>query len=253
MTQAYNRIFARVYNLKWGGFANWVAPLIQGFYETTPVGQANKSVLDLCCGTGHLAAYFLEQGYRVLGLDLSEPMLEYARENNRTYIESGQARFIQADASHFRLDEHFGLVVSTFDALNHLDGEQALRKCFECVRAVCDGLFIFDLNTRLGLRRWNNMTVDENSEDATIITRGIYDGQSDKAWTRITGFIQSQESGLYERFEETAFNSVYEMEQVRGMLLEAGWKDPYCARVQDLKTRLTDPEQEGRVFFVTGI
>jgi SAM-dependent methyltransferase len=252
MTQAYDRAFARVYNLKWAGFANWVAPLILDFYTAAPAGQERQPVLDLCCGAGHLAAHFLEQGYRVLGLDLSEPMLEHARENNRQYVESGQARFLQADAGDFHLYERFGLVVSTFDALNHLDGKRALRGCFACARAVCDGLFIFDLNTRLGLRRWNNMTVDENSEDATIITRGIYDGAADKAWTRITGFIQSQEGGLYERFEETAFNCAYDMQQVRSMLQEAGWENPYPARAQDLKTPLSDPEQEGRVFFVAG-
>jgi SAM-dependent methyltransferase len=250
--QAYNQTFARVYNLKWSNFAKYVAPFLQVFYASTLIGQVNKPVLDLCCGAGHLALYFLEKGYRVVGLDLSEHMLHHARENARSYVESGQARFIQGDASDFKLDERFGLVLSTFDALNHLEDEQALLKCFECVHAVCDGYFIFDLNTRLGLRRWNNMTVDENSDDAVIITRGIYDGQGDKAWTRITGFLQAP-GGLWERFEQTAFNTVFEMEKVRSMLLDTGWKNVHFALVQDLKTPLTEPEKEMRVFIVAGL
>jgi SAM-dependent methyltransferase len=240
MMQAYNQAFARVYNTRWSAFAKHVAPFIHDFYTSISIGQENKSLLDICCGCGHLAIYFLEKGFRVVGLDLSEYMLSYARENTCQYVESGQAQFIQGDASDFKLKERFGLVVSTFDALNHLENEQALRRCFECAYAVNDGFFIFDLNTRNGLRRWNSILVDENSEDALIISRGIYDGQSDKAWTRITGFIQGP-NGLYERFEETAFNSVFEMNKVKYALLDVGWKNVYFAQIQDLKTPIIEP------------
>ncbi len=34
------------------------------------------------------------------------------------------------------------------------------------------------------------------------------------------------------------------------MLLEIGWKNAYCARVQDITTPIADPEKEGRVFVV---
>lgn len=251
--QAYGPSFARIYNMRWIGFARQVAPLILDFYAATAVGQTNKKVLDLCCGTGQLAVHFLEKGYQVVGIDLSEPMLGYARENARRFVESGQARFIQGDARQFSLAERFGLVVSTFDALNHLESEQALRDCFACVYTALGegGLFIFDLNTRLGLRRWNGISVDESSDEVLIITRGIYDRGGDKAWVKITGFVQAAE-GLYERFEETAFNTAFDMARVKSMLLEAGWQKVYFARAQELKTPISEPEQEGRVFIVAG-
>ena len=248
--QTYNKGFARIYNARWAGFARQVAPLILNFYTSTPIGQDyNKPILDLCCGTGHLAVHFLEKGFTVLGIDLSEHMLHFARENARQYIESGQAKFIQDDACSFSLTERFGLVTATYDALNHLQDEEMLRKCFQCVNTACEGYFIFDLNTRLGLKRWNSIHVDESSEEALIITRGIFDDKNDKAWTRINGFVRV-ENDLYERFEETTFNTVFEMGRVKTALLEVGWKDVYFARLQDLKTPLTEPEQEGRVFVV---
>ena len=247
--QSYSQGFARIYNTMWSGFARQVAPLILDFYAATPVGQENKSVLDLCCGTGQLAVHFLEKGYRVVGIDLSEHMLHYASENARAHIEAGRAKFLQSDASDFTLDERFGLVVSTFDSLNHLESERALKSCFQCVQAVCQGYFIFDLNTRNGLRRWNSIQVDESSEDALIITRGIYDGQSSRAWTRITGFVRGP-GGLFERSDETAYNTVFEMDKVKNFLLESGWKNVSFARVTDLKTALAEPEKEGRVFIV---
>lgn len=66
--QAYGAGFARVYNLRWSGFARQVAPLILEYFEVSPFAAANKRVLDLCCGTGQLALYFLEKGYRVVGI-----------------------------------------------------------------------------------------------------------------------------------------------------------------------------------------
>lgn len=248
--QAYGSDFARIYNLRWIGFATQLAPRILECYERTPMGQTNKSLLDVCCGTGQLAVYFLEHGYRVTGLDLSEHMLRFARENSARYVETGQAKFVQADASNFALDDQFGLVVSTFDALNHLEDEQALKSCFQSVFAVLvrDGYFIFDLNTRAGLARWNSISV-EDTEEIMIVNRGIYDGQSDKAMTRITGFVRNPD-GRYERFAETAFNTVFDMARVHHSLMEVGWREAYFARGQDLQTPIDEPEREGRVFFV---
>jgi SAM-dependent methyltransferase len=112
--QAYSSSFAQVYNQRWASFARRIAPMIQAFYEGTPLGQEHRTLLDLCCGTGQLAAYFVEQDYRVVGIDLSEPMLGYARDNAASHVQSGAARFVQADASRFSLDDRFGLVVSTY-------------------------------------------------------------------------------------------------------------------------------------------
>lgn len=246
--QAYGPTFAGVYNERWSGFARQVAPLILDFYSATSTGKTNKSVLDLGCGTGQLALHFLEKGYEVVGIDASEHMIRYANENARNYVDAGQARFIQGDVAKFHLDERFGLVVSTFDTLNHLIDEEALIDCFNCAVSVSDGYFIFDLNTRAGLNRWNNIQVDDSGE-MLIITRGIYDGQGDRAWTRISGFVK-KEDGYFERFDETAFNTVFELIKVREELLRAGWANAYFSKAQDLATPIDKPEEEGRVFIV---
>jgi SAM-dependent methyltransferase len=234
--------------MRWGGFARQVAPLIHDLYASTPVDRANRSVLDLCCGTGQLAVYFLEKGYNVVGIDLSEHMLAHARENAKRFVEAGQARFLQCDAADFTLGERFGLVVSTYDSLNHLDGVEALRDCFESVFSVCDGFLIFDLNTKAGLSRWNGMQVDDTEEMVMIVHR-LYDSKDEKGWTKITGFIRGQ-GGLYERFDETASNTVFDLDQVKDALLQIGWAEVYFARVQDLTTPIAEPEKEGRVFVV---
>ena len=248
--QAYGPAFARAYNEKWSFFAQRIAPIIRAFYESTPAGQAHRSLLDVCCGSGQLAGHFLEHDYRVTGLDLSEGMLRHARENNTPYVESGQARFLCADAAAFTLDSQFGLVVSTFDALNHLPDKEALCGCFASVYPLLlpGGFFIFDLNTRAGLARWNEINV-RDMPDSLIINRGIYDEQGDRAWVRITGFMRT-ESGLYERFEETAYNTAFDLAWVRDALLQAGWRSVYVCRGDNLHAPVADPEAEERAFFV---
>lgn len=247
--QAYGAGFAQVYNRRWSGFARQVAPFLCDFYGATALSQQNRLVLDLCCGTGQLALYFLERGYQVVGLDLSDAMLHYARENTQPYLATGQVRFVQDDAITFTLSERFGLVVATFDALNHLPDLQALHNCFACVAAVSAGYFIFDLNTRAGLRRWNNSEVDESYEDMTIVNHGIYEIDSARAWMKVTGFVRKTDGG-YEQFEQTAYNTVFAMQDVAAALCATGWQEVYFARLHELTTPLPDPEQEGRVFVV---
>ena len=248
--QAYGPAFARVYNQRWVGFARHVSPLIRTFYESTPIGQKERSLLDLCCGTGQLALHFLEHGYCVTGVDLSEHMLRYARQNTAAYTESGQVTYIQADAADFTLDDRFGLAVSTFDALNHLPSKEALRSCFECVYRLLrpEGFFIFDLNTRAGLVHWNGINV-RDMPDHLIIDRGIYDEQSDRAWVKITGFVRT-EDGLYERFKETAYNTAFELAWVRDTLFKVGWQSVYFCRIDNLGMPLPEPEAENRAFIV---
>jgi len=195
--QAYGNAFARIYNQRWIPFARQVAPVLQMYYENSPLGAENRHMLDLCCGTGQLALYFMEKGYQVTGLDLSTAMLELAHQN-ATQVEGGdQIRWIQGDAAHFELDEQFGLVVSTYDALNHLPDMDALRNCFRSVARVLlpDGMFIFDLNTRNGLRRWTSISV-EDTEEAMIVNRGFYDEERNQALTRISGFWRNPD-GIY--------------------------------------------------------
>lgn len=247
--QTYGAIFARVYNERWADFANHFAPVIQSLYEDT-LQQTDRTLLDLCCGTGQMAATFLEAGYQVVGLDLSADMLEQARAKAAPYIEKRQAQFIQGNAANFRLDEVVGLVVSTYDALNHLPDADALQSCFTSVRRALaeGGVFVFDLNTRRGLARWNNVNILED-EDLMVVNRGIYDG-GERAYTRITGFVRDEKSGQYDRFAETFYNTVFDLADVQHWLDAAGFTKTYIAAGSDLSAPAPDPETLGRAWFV---
>ncbi len=248
--QAYNPAFARIYNLRWASFALTTAPRLRSYYEATDLGREQHSLLDICCGTGQLALNFLDDGYQVTGLDLSEGMLEYARSNAAAYIVSGQARFVQADASNFSLPERFGLAVSTFDALNHLPDFDALKGCFLSVHPLLleGGLFIFDLNTREGLRRWTSISI-EDSPELMLVTRALFDEASQRAFMRISGFVQQSDKG-YERFEETAYEVAFDLAEVKEALFQTGFRTVRFARWQDLNALVEEPERETRIYII---
>lgn len=245
--QGYGESFARIYNMRWTHFAQNLAPRIRDFYEGHRGDRTSKRVLDLACGTGQLATLFLESGYEVVGLDLSPAMLAYAKENNLEAVTEGRARFVEGDAADFEFDQRFGLVVSTFDALNHLPDFDDLEGCFASTAAVLEpgGWFVFDLNTRFGLRRWGGISV-QDEEDLVLITRGVVSEEEGRAYTQISGFLR-QEDGRYERFGDVAYNTIFALDEVAEALADYGFGPVYFASTHDLETPLDDPETYGRV------
>lgn len=241
---AYGLNFAAVYDSFFGNYARAVAPFIYEFFIQRDVSRQNRSLLDLCCGTGQLAQYFSDHQFRVTGIDLSESMLQFAQQHTPLGL------FVAADAADFALSAHYGLVTSTYNALNHMKDIPTLRRCFERVFAVtaADGYFIFDLKTREGLKNWRNPFVHE-TDTAFLVMRGGSKKGTNQAFTRITVFVK-QDTGGYTRINERLENTMFEMHEVRQTLLEVGWRDVHFARLSKLAEPLTDPEKEDRVFFV---
>ena len=82
----------------------------------------DASVLDLGCGSGHpIAAYLIENGCQVTGIDRSEVMLEMARES------FPEQTWIDADMRHFRFDQQFDGILA-WDSFFHLtpDDQRAM-------------------------------------------------------------------------------------------------------------------------------
>jgi ubiquinone/menaquinone biosynthesis C-methylase UbiE len=230
-------------------FARTAAPRIRALYETTYGEDAERTVLDVCCGVGTLAEHFLEHRYTVTGIDLSEPMLAIARQKLRGYLQDGRARLILADATSFSVDAQFALATSTFDALNMLQSSEALLSCFACVRraVAANGMFVFDLMTRNGFWLDYNYLGVRDTEDELYVYKSVYDG-TEKATVRLTGFIRDGDH--WDRFDEFRTPTLFPVPVVVTALHEAGWSQVRMTSTDDPHTPITDPEQFDRVFFV---
>jgi len=107
--------------------------------DAASVGAGDR-VLDVATGTGAVAAAAVARGASVVGVDISEEMLEVARER----VPSG--RFLSADAEELGLDdEPFDAAVAGF-LINHLpDPERAVAAWARALRP----------GGRLSLSVWN--------------------------------------------------------------------------------------------------
>ncbi|MBS1716965.1 MAG: methyltransferase domain-containing protein [Armatimonadetes bacterium] len=83
--------------------------------------KPGEEVIDLGCGTGRLTAEIADAGASVIGIDASPAMLETARSNYP------QLRFMQADASNFKVEHPVDAVFSNAALHWVLDAEGAVR------------------------------------------------------------------------------------------------------------------------------
>ncbi|ONK15814.1 class I SAM-dependent methyltransferase [Streptomyces sp. MP131-18] len=245
----YATRFAEIYDEEWSRFALKTAPKILDLYRREPGAPAEPAVLDLCCGTGRMARYFLDHGCRVTGVDRAQAMLDRAVLHCAPHIDAGRAAFHRADVAGFRVPAPVDLCVSAYDALNHLPDMAALLRCLDhAAHAVRrGGMFVFDLKTRRGLAGWNSMSVTERP-GWTLVTRGVYDG-GDTAYRRLTGFIRD-EDGRFTGFEESMTEHYFDPDAVAGHLRSNGWPDVYFALSGDLGRPAADIADASRIFVI---
>jgi len=108
--KAFN-ILAPFYNLM-------TLPLVRVREQVVDFANAGKdsTVLDVATGTGQQAFAFAKRGYDVIGVDLTESMLEIARKNNK----NGLVKFEAADATHLRFENNSFDVSSISFALHDM-------------------------------------------------------------------------------------------------------------------------------------
>ena len=117
------------------------ASFLDELWSADPRGV--RSVLDLCCGTGLLAAELIARGYRLVGVDASDAML--ARARGRLGSEVALA---QVTLPELTVDGVFDAAVCTFDGLNYLtQDELRLTMAAVALHLRPAAWFVFDLHT----------------------------------------------------------------------------------------------------------
>lgn len=231
----YDR-FAEAYNRHWGGFAIEILPILDQLLLRDLPPEA--LVIDLCCGTGQLAGALTGKGYRVIGIDGSEAMIEFARLN------APQAHFMVEDARSFSSPEVADAVVSTYDSLNHIMALTELEQVFVRVgeALVVGGAFLFDLNIEAGFRaRWRG-SFSIVTDDEMIAARSAFDTGSLIGSMDIT--LMTRQGECWTRIDVPLTQRCYSEAEVTAALAGAGFE-----AVEVIDARDVGMATEGRAFF----
>ena len=210
-------VLARIYN------EDWVSGIFQ---ETFPVLEKlllphltkGVHILDLCCGTGHLAQQLLNSGYKITGIDGSEQMLHYAREN------APEAKLILGDARFFDLTTTFETVVSTTGSLNYVMKIEELECVFKNVYNVLtdNGIFLCHFFLEEEYRvNWNNKVSGDVSDDYAWSTKNIYNSETKLGQIYLTVFSLVEET--WKRSDKVILERCYAKEEIISALETAGF------------------------------
>jgi SAM-dependent methyltransferase len=211
--------FARLYNRHWGA-DYWIeaAPIVERLLlSRIPDGAA---VLDVCCGTGQFTEQIRRRGYEVAGIDSSEEMLRYARQN------APGIEFTAADVREFSLGRTFDAAFCVYESLNHVPDTEGLAMAFAHIRKHLNSgaPFLFDLNREEAyLLYWNN-TDAIVEPDSAFITVSVYDEETKAGRCDVTTF-HSNGNAEWRREDFTVRQTCHSMSAAQRTLFEAGFTD----------------------------
>jgi SAM-dependent methyltransferase len=109
-------------------------------------------ILDLCCGHGRFTTELERRGYKVIGLDLSWYLLQFARKS--AIEDQMRSYFVKADMRALPFGKVFDGVISLFTSFGYFSDQENIGVVKEVVRVLKPGgRFLIDLANRDALIR----------------------------------------------------------------------------------------------------
>lgn len=191
------------------------------------INKEFKNVLEIGCGTGKHTIHFVNNGYSVVGIDISKPMIEHAK----LYLkESENLEFIHSGASELRLDRKFDIVLSLFHVVSYQTNYEQLSELFNCAARHLKkgGLFIFDFWHGPGVisdRPQIRIKIGEDDENQIyrLTTPYLY---PDKNLVEVNFqfLVENKVSHTIQKFNEQHLMRYYFLPELRHFLKSQGFK-----------------------------
>jgi SAM-dependent methyltransferase len=137
MTRLYTT-WARVYHEIYQSIFNYRKDFLR--FQSILEKYRSKNLLELGCGSGNLAPYFLSAGYQYTGLDNARAMLAIAREV------APEARFIQGDMRRFSVRRKADAVLIAGRSFTYMTTNQDVLAALKSIHKALKpgGILIFD-------------------------------------------------------------------------------------------------------------
>jgi len=186
-----------------------------------PILPKVRVACDLACGTGATALDLAARGIRMYGVDLSPGMCRAARRKARE--RKLALTVIQADMRDFRLPEPVDLILSEYDAINHVPRRSDLRRVSLAVARALNpgGWFFFDVNNLAGFEKYWRGTCWIEKPGIVLVMRNGHSLQRRKAWCDCEWFVR--EGRLWRRHTERVEEVCWTEDEINGVLTAAGF------------------------------
>jgi len=188
------------------------------------------TALELGCGTGRLARKLARAGRRMVGIDISKPMLQKAKSHSSQNI-----RYLCADISQFHLRDTFNSIIIPYNTLNLLSDTGSVKDCLSCCRSLLkdQGKLLLELfipNSTLrnsaGYKIFQ-FQVFENKNTTKIIKETIksYEPENEKLILEERYRIRTQDNYRIERedYRHSMTLQIFTEEKWQRLLHESGF------------------------------
>ncbi len=216
MYNEFANVYDRLQDIDYNSFIDYYEKIFEKF-DIKP-----KLMLDLGCGTGNITIPLSEKGYEMIGIDLSEEMLDIAAQKARDTSED--ILFLNQDMTEFELYGTVDSIICSLDGVNYLTMDDDLDKLFALVKNYLNpgGLFIFDINSEYKLKtllNGNSFVYDE--DDIYCVWSNSFDDEDNICSFNIDIFTR-EESGLYKKDEEYHEERAYSVNEIENAINSSG-------------------------------
>ena len=210
-------------------------------------GVTGGILLDLACGTGKITEAYVKAGFDVIGADLSEDMLDLARE--RFAASGADVLLLNQDMRELDLFGTVNACVCTLDSVNHLTEEADVQRVFDRVSLFTEpgGVFVFDVNTPYKHEHvlGDNAFVYED-DGAFLVWQNFFDPALCTVQELLDVFTENPD-GTYQRDSDEIIERAYPTDRLISMLKKAGFSG---VSVYGDLTDQPPADTEERVWFV---
>ena len=180
-----------------------------------------ENMLELAAGSGMLTKYFFDDFDNIDALDISSDMLTVFANN----YDPDNVSLIHYDMVEFENENTYDLIVILLDSVNYVTEKEDLVKLFKnsYKNLKKGGLLVFDINSPYKIMEifGSNCYVYEY-EDIFYTWDNFF--EDDLVDMHLDFFIEN-EDGTYRRVREFQQERLYEVEKVKDLISEIGFKD----------------------------
>ena len=227
------------YDVEYEKRADYLEEIFKKHFSGKP-----ELVCELGCGTGTMCNILADRGYDMIGIDMSESMLDVAMQKSV----GKNILYLNQDMREFELYGTVDVIICLLDSFNYITDISDLEKIFALCKNYLnpDGLLIFDVNTKY---KFENVLSDNtftfDTDEIFYVWENNYDEKTKLCDFFLTFFVEND--GVYERIDEYHVEKCYEDSEIVNVLEKSGFKG--ILKYADMSFEMPKNDEE-RVFYL---